>query len=388
MAKKSIVRRIDRHLARRLREARQETGMSTRKVAGELPKRLAVSHSTLASYEKGVTKPSVGVLGALADLYHRPLNWFLNSRESLTCFRFRNLKPRSPIGERRQFEALAGKWVEAYIKLERHLRPPRRPKNTPIAAQHETTPEQLSAAVRNKLGLDDNQPIVSIVCALESFSALTMELQAPFSVDSASARRGNDFVVVFNPMVSNERLRMIAAHELAHVLYDECKQHLGWTDDVVEKLAYPFSSSLLLPDSQLALAFEGKSFLRLLEFKERFGISLSAMIYRAEKSRIINTSASRFLWSEMIKRGWKNEEPGYVWRDRAIGFEMMLEFAIQTKTLTWKEAETITGIHEEELKQRVAEAPDVHKQREEHKKELYPTTLRFPFTSEVSDSVE
>ncbi len=50
--KKTILARIDRNLARRLREARREVGLSTRSVAKMLPRRLAISHATVASYEK------------------------------------------------------------------------------------------------------------------------------------------------------------------------------------------------------------------------------------------------------------------------------------------------------------------------------------------------
>src|SRR5205823_4581832 len=116
-------------------------------------------------------------------------------------------------------------------------------------------------------------------------------------------------------------VRMMAAYELAHILYHGCKQQFGKTDAEIEKMAYVFASSLLLPDSQLREAFDGKSFLRLIQYKEKFGVSLSAMIYMAEKSRIINTTPSRWLWREMGKRGWRQNEPGLVWRDRAITFE-------------------------------------------------------------------
>ena len=65
---KTIVTRVDRNLARRLREARREVGLSTRAVCAKLPRRLKVSHTTLASYENGTTMPPTDVLAALAAL--------------------------------------------------------------------------------------------------------------------------------------------------------------------------------------------------------------------------------------------------------------------------------------------------------------------------------
>lgn len=356
MAKK-IVSRVDKNLAVRLREARRESGLSVRAVAGKLPKRLAVSHTTVASYENGVTVPPMNVLAALADVYARPINWFLDNRDHLSGFQYRNLQARVPVGEQRQYEALAGKWADAYVKLERHLRSAHSKVDKSIPEQEEElAPERLAQTIRKShLNLDDDQPICNMVSVLEKFSARAMELRASFGVDGAAARLGEEYLVVINPAIANDRVRLNAAHELAYVLYDDCKQHLGWNGATVDTNAYLFASALLLPASQLREAFEGKSFLKLIQFKEKFGVSLAAMIYRAQQSQIINTTVSRWLWSQMARRGWRQNEPGYVWRDRAITFEMMLESAIQTKRLSWSEAERVTGIREDELQRRIAD---------------------------------
>ncbi|HEX4145992.1 MAG TPA: hypothetical protein VHY91_21000 [Pirellulales bacterium] len=55
-----------------------------------------------------------------------------------------------------------------------------------------------------------------------------------------------------------------------------------------------------------------------------------------------------------MKKGWQHSEPGFVWRDRAITFEMMLDAAVQMKRMTWEDAERVTGIRAEELRQRIA----------------------------------
>src|SRR5436190_2058470 len=107
---KKTVNRVDRNLARRLREARREMGFSIRVVCSKLPRRLAVSPTTLSSYENGTTTPPMDVMAALADALQRPLTWFLENRDTLSGFRYRNLKQRTPVLERRQFEAQAGKW--------------------------------------------------------------------------------------------------------------------------------------------------------------------------------------------------------------------------------------------------------------------------------------
>jgi Zn-dependent peptidase ImmA (M78 family)/DNA-binding XRE family transcriptional regulator len=357
---KKIINRIDRNLGRRLREARREMGLTTREACKRLPRRLSISHSTLASYENGVTAPAVDVLAALADAYHRTLNWFLDSGTTIRGFRYRNLKPRVPLTDRLQFEASVGKWAEAYLSLERHLQDANIKRKSPPDSPHLVSPAQLATIVRKTiLQMDDDQPIQNMVYVLESFSAWALEIHAGFDLDGAAANFGDDAVVVFNPDIPNHRMRMTAAHELAHVLYCDCKTSLGWTDAVIEDKAYGFATSLLMPPSQLERAFEGKSFLKLIQYKERFGVSLSAMIHMAAKTRLINTTASRWLLREMVQRGWKEREPGYVWRDRAVTFETMLECAIQSKKLDWSNAERITGITKLELQKRIADALEV-----------------------------
>lgn len=352
---KRIVNRVDRNLARRLREARREVGLSTRAVCAKLTKRLTVSHATIASYENGTTSPPVDVLAALADVYQRPLNWFLDNRETLTGFRYRNLRQRAPVTEVRQFEALAGKWADAYLKLDRFLSPPDQ-RRVIMPAQHIVLPaSELSLNIRrNILGIDDREGIDNVVKVLESFSAWALEVQTSLGIDGASAQHGNDTVVIFNPHVPNDRLRLTAAHELACILYRDMQAEMALTAAAVEKRAYEFATSLLLPHTQLVEAFRHKSLLRLFEYKERFGVSLAAMIHMAETTRLISTTVSRAMWSEVVKRGWQRNEPGYVWRDRAISFEMMLDTAIQTKRITWPDAERITGVREDELRNRIA----------------------------------
>ena len=144
--------------------------------------------------------------------------------------------------------------------------------------------------------------------------------------------------------------------ELAFILYADQFEELS-TD--ARTNSHAFSTCLIMPDTQLKEAFDGRSFLKLIQYKERFGLSLIAMIERAEHLGIINSTASRWLRSEIVKRGWRIDEPGFVWRNRAINFEVMLETAIQSKTLTWEDAERITGISVENLKQRLIEVTNL-----------------------------
>ncbi len=77
------------------------------------------------------------------------------------------------------------------------------------------------------------------------------------------------------------------------------------------------------------------------------------MIYRAEAEGILSEYQAKQLWIEFSKRGWRREEPGHVKKDRATRFEQKLESAIHQKHLTWQQAVKLTGIRENQLRQRV-----------------------------------
>jgi Zn-dependent peptidase ImmA (M78 family) len=349
-------RTMQKTVATRLREARLEAGLSSRSVAMGLPARLKLSHATLHSYERGLTSPPLPILAILADFYGRPLNWFLQRSEGLSGFRYRNEKSRVSLTDKRRFQAQSAKWVDAYIGLEHRLKDPLRNLRRNFSVDPSLPGKKLAEKVRAELALRDDEPVVNVISVLEGFGIRTLEMPTELRVDGMAARWGASFVIVLNPNTSNDRLRMNAAHELAHVLYDDCKEMLGWKDADVEKRAYDFASSLLLPTTQLEEAFKGKSFIRLIEFKERFGISLAAMIYRGQLRRLIRPSQARWLWTEFSRKGWRKQEPGHVWRDRALRFERLLETAIAMRELTWKEAEEATGVREEELKLRISAA--------------------------------
>ncbi len=177
---KSIVKRIDKNLARRLKEARREVGMSTRAVSDKLPKRLTVSHTTIASYENGVALPPIDVLAALSGIYGRPINWFLESRDTLSDFRYFNLQCRVPLSEQRTYAAQAGKWIEGYLALESYLKLEHQSRQVDANG---TTPESLAQLIRQEhLNLDDSQAVQDTVALLESFSTWAIDCEPTFAV--------------------------------------------------------------------------------------------------------------------------------------------------------------------------------------------------------------
>ena len=337
----------------KLKSARRGVGLSTRAVAERLlARRFAISHATIANYEKGRTAPTLPVLAALADLYERPLNWFLESGPALTGVRYRNLRSKVRVADRQRYEVAALRWLEAYLKLEERLKKPLVRRAPALSVSPEETGAHLAKRLRKELDLGDG-PIPSMVELLERFAIRVIELPTDMRIDAMAARMGNKQIVVLNPNAANDRCRLNAGHELGHVAFGDIERCEADDMNPSEKRAYEFASHLILPDCWLKEAFHGQSMVRLVQFKERFGISLAAMIYRAEHSGLLRRSEAKWLWLEFAKRGWRTREPGKVRPDRATRFEQLLDGALAEKKLSWREATTLMGVREDEIRNRL-----------------------------------
>lgn len=349
----------------RLLEARLATGMSTRAVSEHIRKKYpgqAISHSSIANYESGKSDPPTNAISVLASVYQRPITWFFEKGTPLTGIQYRQLSSRVGIRERHQFEVRVQHWLEAYVRLENRLRKPLTPKHA-IDIKPGTTPEQLAKQVREIYKLKDNQPVDSVVEVLEDFGVRTMEMSTTLRVDGLAAKLGAYPVVVLNPVSAKDRLRLSAGHEWKHIVGGDCNSDAG-SSRKLEDDAFEFACHLLIPRSELAEAFVNRSAVRLLQYKKKYGISMAAMIYRAEKLNIIDARTTRQLWISFSRKGWRAKEPGYVAADRAIRFERLLDEALSQKRLTWEEAVSVTGMAASELQARIKLAMEIPEESE------------------------
>ncbi len=166
------------------------TGMSTRAVA-ELGKRYPISHATVANYESGRTVPSLDILAALADLYGRPMNWFLERGKGLTSVSYRNTNSRVKTADLHRYEAEVQRWINAYVALEFRLGRPLTANISDVNVKAKTPPVVLSLEVRRHLGFSEDDPIPSVVDVLERFGIRVIENPTDLRIDGLAARYGN-----------------------------------------------------------------------------------------------------------------------------------------------------------------------------------------------------
>ena len=342
-------------LGEKLKTARMAAGMSTRRVAELLPSYgVTLSHATISSYERGTSTPSMDVLVALSELYRRPLQWLMSGRPGLTGVRYRRQKSGLRVADLALFETTCQRHFEAYVALEERLQErslsDSYPRFDPSLSAKEAA-EQL----RSQLGLSPRQPVPSVFRLIEELGIKAIDLEADERIDGLSARLGNYDVIAVNRNKPYARLRLDAAHELFHLLFGDCDQRPDPdTSADFEDRAFESASEFLMPHDVLCDALRGKSMVRLVQFKEMYGVSLASMVYRAAKVGLINQKENRRLWIEFSKRGWRQAEPGSVRPDFPWRFEYLIDMARNARGMRWRDIVEITALTEDELRGRLS----------------------------------
>jgi Zn-dependent peptidase ImmA (M78 family)/DNA-binding XRE family transcriptional regulator len=342
----------NKFLGVKLRSARLQKGLSTRQVSEQL--RGSVSHSTIANYELGKSTPSVDIVAELAQLFGTTIDYFFQPSPTLVGPRFRKTVSQVSKAEEQQYLSVSERFLDAYLRIEAMLDRKLVAQLRPIGPNMGETPEQIANRVRVEAKIAKDAPIDSVPSLLERFGIRVIEIPMDSRIDGLAAEYAGNPVVVINPRIPSDRGRLVGAHELKHVLYGDYLLPLKEAElKRIETEAFDFGSYLLIPQAILREAFSGRSMVKLVRYKERFGISLAAMLYRAHKTEIVSDSDAKRLWIEFSKRGWRKKEPGSVRPDRATRFEQLYEEAVASSGHTEPEILRRLNLSREDIESRL-----------------------------------
>jgi len=308
------------------------------------------SHTTVAKYETGKSVSSLLMLDALAAIYERSREWFFNRGSSFGGVRYRALKSVRVVDKRR-FEGESLGWFLAYFAAEKKVNDPVDcPKGFEISADESGA--RVARQIRNYYKFQD-LPIPSIVRLTENFGIHVIQVESEARIDGFSAMLGEVPVVVVNSKLSNDRIRMNVAHELSRHLFRNWVRGKALRESEIEKRAMECASHLLIPDAALEAAFALRSMIRLVQYKERYGISLAGMMFRARQSKLLDEGVYQRLRIEFRRLGWGKEEPGCVPPDRPTRMESLFEAAIQQRLLRLGEIAALAAADERVVLQRL-----------------------------------
>lgn len=330
--------------AQRLKSARIMNGYSLQELADLIDNR--ISRQALNKYEHGDFQPDSEMISFLADaLKVRPDYFFKEMTIELGEIAFRKLE-KFPVKEKNKLIEQVKENLERYIELEEIVNA-QTPFVNPIqdlvienSVDAENAAKQLR--IRWKLGED---PIFNAIELLEDNGIKVITVSVEDGFDGLQTKVQNEYpVIVLNkrPDYPLDRLRFTAIHELAHLLLII----IGKTDKESEKLCHRFAAAFLLPETVIRKELgDNRSRLFINEIgpiKQQYGISISAIAYRAKDLGIISESYFRQFMFYISQMGYRIHEPfDYQGYEQSNRFQQLLYRALAEDYISMSKAASL-----------------------------------------------
>jgi Zn-dependent peptidase ImmA (M78 family)/DNA-binding XRE family transcriptional regulator len=278
-----------------------------------LAEQVGVTPAAISQYESGEAVPGPDtverlavVLGCAPEFFERPVR----AHTSATPF-FRSRRSTSQL-ERDRAAAYASALGEIGELLERYVLLPaprfdigiRLAEDAPIAWA-----EQAAGELRIAWGIPGG-PVPNVVRTLEARGALVAAVGAfDARLDAFSVRTAERPVVVLCSQRGNmARRRFDAAHECAHLVLHDCPAAANRTQ---EDQAQRFAAALLMPADEVEpwLPRRSNEFERLEEGSRIWGVSMQALLYRAQTVGTLSPHAYQRAMQRISAAGWRRQEP-------------------------------------------------------------------------------
>jgi len=193
--------------------------------------------------------------------------------------------------------------------------------------------EPASAAImlRHYWGLGE-MPVTNMVHLLESKGCRVFSLaENTKKINAYSIWRREVPFIFLNTVMTGERSRFDAAHELAHLVLHQDGETTGRE---AEDQANAFASSFLMPSGDvLAHARRGLSLAEIIVLKSRWLVSPGALARRLYKLGLTSEWEYRNLCINISKNGYRTAEPRGIHMERSQLWKKVI-------TLLWQEGKT------------------------------------------------
>ncbi|WP_368660403.1 XRE family transcriptional regulator [Kocuria sp.] len=280
-----------------------------------LAEHLGVTQSFLSHIEKG-TKPLPATLAVEASAaFGLPLSFFAVPDEPAGRYTFRK-KARAGVRDERRVQRLHDEASRLFrhVSVESNYRQVQMPSLEEINSDPETAAEW----VRDRAGLGPSDPVPNVLRLIERMGiGVICDLDDSHAAVSDHAGISRSHPVVERPTISllsqhrGDVLRMSAGHELGHLIFDRnLTSVIKSTRSPEERRAFNFSGALLLPEhivrKRVSETLPLQAYLRI---KADYGLSVGAILKRAEGLGVISAQRYRSLSIQLSSQGWRTEEP-------------------------------------------------------------------------------
>jgi len=280
----------------------------------ELAERADLTPSSISQVESGRLELTGATLKRVAEALECPEDLLATevpeSGVDVTCLHHRRRSSTMTAVTRKRVEALTHltrvsvRGLLADVALRPQL-PLRRPQ-TALADDPAAMAQRTRSAWQLPAG-----PIADLTRVLEAAGiiivARDLHTSGQDAVSSWPADEHERPIIVVRNDLPTDRWRFTLAHELGHLLMH------GWVDDGQEEQANEFASEFLAPRNDIEAELQGLrtgDFTRLLNLKQRWGISVAALIRRAFTLDIITDRQYREFHVRLNQMHWRRVEPG------------------------------------------------------------------------------
>lgn len=322
-----------------IKSARLFRGLSL----SDLSNKTGITKQALSLYENETIRPEISKLVAIAQALDFPIEYFMsldNFQVKTESTYFRSLLSTPKIARtaqsvRVEFIAKIYEILIDYVDFPDRNFPDiafsGRNAFSECADEEETSEiESIVTQCRKFWGLGFG-PIVNLQKTVESNGIIITSLFTDKDeIDAFSQRtiiNGNSvYIIVLNSTKNNVRTRFDIAHELGHIFLHP------WSENIEElsrqefkereSQANKFAGAFLLPRESFGndVSHYPTKLEYYLHLKEKWNVSIQAMIYRTHQLKIISTTQYQYLMRQISKRGWRSCEP----YDRPFNIEKTL----------------------------------------------------------------
>lgn len=314
-------------IGQRLYRARKAAGLSLR----HLGEAIGLSHAAIKKYEDELATPSSATLLKLAralnvrtEYFFRPETAALEKIE----YRKRSSLPKKLL-EAIEHEVIDQ--IERRIELEALF--PHPPVNSfspieelPKKIKSMGEIEAIADSVRKSWNLGSD-PIPDLIDLFETHGIriFMVDANANPKFDGLAASINGMPVIVVGSNWPGDRQRFTLAHELGHLMLgDRLSESIG-----EENACNYFAGAFLLPQEPLLLKLgQQRSNLELKELsllKEEYGLSMTAILYRAQNLKIISSPYREAVSKYFRFKRWNITEPGSQYpKEKAHIFEQLI----------------------------------------------------------------
>lgn len=333
--------------AERFKSARLMNGFSLQDLADALDNIL--TRQALHRYEKGEVIPDAEKISKISKILNvTPDYFFRTTKIELNDIEFRKLD-KLPKKEADMIQEKTKEYLTRYLELEEIIGLENKFEHPLKDYPEITSYEQVNRAaeiIRKKWSLGKG-PIYNIVELLEEKNIKIVKLDVSVNFDGLQAfANGNIPVVAYNVRLANkpDRIRFTLLHELAHMLL----KFGDITNKQKETLCHQFSGAMLLPEetmkAELGAHRNKLSSLELANIKKQYGISMQAIVMRANECGIINDHYTNQFFSFMKQMNWRVDEPAeYRGAEESNRFEQLLFRALIEDQISISKAASLSN---------------------------------------------